>query len=223
MSRTNTSVSNTNDNSMLSDPSGGDATRQYTATELRNILSNLSPAELAEYTREESPPGTVTVDRRARTESDSIQSSLESFQEEIDTMSRYYGAKAHVEERSGHVWKSITDCLKDQVFSFVKFWTDGDNKFLAPDFRESIDANKKEQARRICEMILSFLNRQPDLGSNYSLKLMVKFWKTYSKDIREELVRYRANATAEAKKMYIAGKSLFLYYTVNHVIIDLLY
>ena len=107
MSTTNTLVSNTNDNSLVSNPSDGDATRQYTAAELRNILGNLSPAQLAEYTREESPPGTVTVDRRARTESDSVQSSLESLAEERDKMERYYGAKTHVEERSGHVWKSI--------------------------------------------------------------------------------------------------------------------
>jgi len=183
-----------------------DATRSLTETELRAIFAAMSREDLDKYSGGINLPGTVTVHKAKGRESVSAQSSLESLAEERDKMERYYEAKALVEERSGHVWKSITDCLKDQVFSMIKFWTDTDSKFLQPDFRESVETNKKEQARRICELILKFLNRPQDSGANYSLKLMVKFWKAYSKDIREELVRYRANATAEAKKMYITGK-----------------
>ena len=186
-------------------PRSADGTRSLSESEIRAIFGRMTKADIAKYSSAgEELPGSVTI--RARVEPVSAQTSVESWAEEKEKMERYYDSKAFVEERSGHVWKSITDCLKDQVFCMIKFWTDTDTKFLQPDFLEGVEPAKKEQARRICELILNFLNRGHDSGANYSLKVMVKFWKTYSKDIREELVRYRANATAEAKKMYIAGK-----------------
>jgi len=128
----------------------GDGTRSLTEKEIRAIFAGMSKEDIEKYSVGKELPGSVTIDR-TRIEPVSAQSSLESLAEEREKMERYYDAKALVEERSGHVWKSITDCLKDQAFCMIKFWSDTDSKFLQPDFRESVETNKKEQARRICE------------------------------------------------------------------------
>ena len=77
---------------------------------------------------------------------------------------------------------------------------------MRPDFRTGVAAENKEQALKICEKLLVFCRRQPDLGNNYSMSYMIAFWKTYVPNIKDGLVRYRSNVTGDAKKLYIKGK-----------------
>ena len=45
------------------------------------------------------------------------------------------------------------------------------------------------------------------MGSSYSIGALVPFWKAYRTEIKDELVRYRANVGSQAKEMYLEGKS----------------
>ena len=77
---------------------------------------------------------------------------------------------------------------------------------MRPEFRIDVAAENKEQARKICEKLLVFCRRQPDMGNNYSMSYMIAFWKTHVPNIKDGLVRYRSNMTGVAKKLYIKGK-----------------
>ena len=147
------------------------------------------------------PPQSVNVSGEV-----SVASSLASHMTIAAEMEMLFDNPKCCELRSKHVWNSISNYLKDQVFPLVKFWRDSDAKFLRPDFRTNVAAENKEQARKICEKLLVFCRRQPDLGNNYSMSYMIAFWKTYVPNIKDGLVRYRSNVTGDAKKLYIKGK-----------------
>ena len=133
------------------------------------------------------------------------------FTTELEEMEYLYSHPSKKEIRSPFVFKSIANYLKDKVFPTVKFWADSDMKFTQPDFSKKVLTEKKEQARRICEKILEHLGREPDSGSGYSYHVCVPFWRAYRTEIKDELVRYRANVGSQAKEMYLEGKSIDIY------------
>lgn len=162
---------------------------------------------LADRVKHVTPPAdSVNVSGGESVSSDLAGSILSTSGAEMDSL---YENQKCCEQRSKHVWASISNYLKDQVFPLIKFWTDSDAKFLRPDFRDSVTSEKKEQARRICEKLLVFCRRIPDNGSDFAMRTKIAFWKTYVPNIKDGLVRYRSNVTADAKKMYIKGWFIF--------------
>ena len=160
-------------------------------------------------TRDNLPPESVNVSESSSTEVSSMRTTVTTltFATESEEMEYLYSNKNKIEIRSPFVYKSIASYMKDKVFPTVKFWADSDVKFTEPNFGKTVPANKKEQARRICEKILVHLGRTPNMGSSFSIGALVPFWKAYRTEIKDELVRYRANVGSQAKEMYLEGKS----------------
>ena len=66
------------------------------------------------------------------------------------------------------------------MFPTVKFWADSDVKFTEPNFGKTVPANKKEQARRICEKILVHLGRTLNMGSSYKYRCLCSILESIS-------------------------------------------
>ena len=180
---------------------------------LEQLLNNPSILRaLAERVKHVTPPAVSVNVSGSESVASSLGGSLLSTPQAAEMDSLYDNQKC-CELRSKHVWASISNYLKDQVFPLIKFWTDSDAKFLRPDFKDSITLEKKEQARRICEKLLVFCRRIPDNGSDFTMRTKIAFWKTYVPNIKDGLVRYRSNVTADAKKMYIKG--LFIFFAIK--------
>ena len=179
---------------------------------LERLLNNPSILRaLAERVKHVTPPAVSVNVSGSESVASSLGGSLSTPQAaEMDSL---YDNQKCCELRSKHVWASISNYLKDQVFPLIKFWTDSDAKFLRPDFNDRITLEKKEQARRICEKLLVFCRRIPDNGSDFTMRTKIAFWKTYVPNIKDGLVRYRSNVTADAKKMYIKG--LFIFFAIK--------
>jgi len=121
--------------------------------------------------------------------------------DETSEMHHLYATITYQETFNKHVWRSTGVCLKDSVFSKVKFWKDTKANFFMPDFRTNLPKNKYEQSRKVCKMLIDFVSEK-DQGNVHS---KVDFWKLYAPLVRAELVDYRANAAAHVRKAYMEG------------------
>ena len=201
-------VDNSGDDSSESD----DETEVYTQQEYQAYLNKVPPEFLKRIkemaNKELLPLKSVNVSDSSSTDVTSTVTNATTltFGTESEEMDYLYSHPSKKETRSPFVFRSIANYLKDKVFPTVKFWADNDLKFTQPDFRKTVQLNKKEQARRICEKIMEHLGREPDCGSSYSIQVCVPFWRTYRTEIKDELVRYRANVGSQAKEMYLDGK-----------------
>jgi len=180
---------------------------------LKSIPAKYLKRIRAAATKENLPVATVNVSDSSSAEVASAVTCATTltFTTELEEMEYLHSHPSKKETRSPFVFKSIANYLKDKVFPTVKFWADSDMKFTQPDFSKKVQTEKKEQARRICEKILEHLGREPDSGSGYSYHMCVPFWRAYRTEIKDELVRYRANVGSQAKEMYLEGKSNDMY------------
>ena len=205
---------NTSDDDSSSESSDEEV---FTAKEYKKFLKTM-PAEYlkriqAAATKESLPVASVNVSdssSSAEVTSTVTCASTLTFTTEEQEMDYLYSHPGKKETRSPFVFKSIANYLKDKVFPTVKFWADSDMKFTQPNFGTKVQTGQKEQARRICEKILEHLGRESDSGSGYSYHVCVPFWRAYRTEIKDELVRYRANVGSQAKEMYLEGKSIHI-------------
>jgi len=175
---------------------------------LRNMPAEFLKQIKDSATKDNLPPGLVNVSESSSTEVSSMRTTVTTltFATESEEMEYLYSNENKIEIRSPFVYKSIANF----IFPTVKFGADSDMKFTEPNFGKTVPANKKEQARRICEKIVVHLGRTLNMGSGYSIGVLVPFWKAYRTEIKDELVRYRANVGSQAKEMYLEGKSIVL-------------
>ena len=149
----------------------------------------------------ERPAGTVSISDGGRSLSD-----LSAItDDETSEMHILYANVTYQDSFNKHIWRSIVVCLKDRIFPKIKFWKESKACFHVPDFRTLLPNNKYEQSRKVCEMLMDFVVDK-DQGNAHSMRKKVAFWKLYAPLVRAEMVDYRANTAAQARKGYFEGE-----------------
>jgi hypothetical protein len=90
---------------------------------------------------------------------------------------------------------SVKRVLKEKIFPKIKILSGRENDYLTPDFV----GDKADQSRLICEKIFQ------DLDLEDHLEDKIRFWITYRKLVKNQLVKYRSNCVEDLKREYFKG------------------
>lgn len=93
-------------------------------------------------------------------------------------------------------FNAIKRVLKEKIFPKIKILSGREQAYLTPDFV----GDPVDQSRLICDKLIHELDM-----SNY-LEEKIRFWITYCKLVKNQLVKYRSNSVEDLKREYFKGK-----------------
>jgi hypothetical protein len=90
---------------------------------------------------------------------------------------------------------AIKRVLKEKIFPKIKILSGREQDYLTPDFV----GNTADQSRLICEKLIQ------ELDLDDYLEDKIRFWITYRKLVKNQLVKYRSNCVEDLKREYFKG------------------
>jgi hypothetical protein len=90
---------------------------------------------------------------------------------------------------------AIKRVLKEKIYPKIKILSGTEQDYLTPDFV----GDTADQSRLICEKLIHEL----DIDDYFEDK--IRFWITYRKLVKNQLVKYRSNCVEDLKKEYLKG------------------
>lgn len=93
---------------------------------------------------------------------------------------------------------AIKRVLKEKIFPKIKILSGREQDYLTPDFV----GDRADQSRLICEKIVL------DLDLDDHLEDKIRFWITYRKMVKNQLVKYRSNCVEDLKREYFKVKEM---------------
>jgi len=90
---------------------------------------------------------------------------------------------------------AIKRVLKEKIFPKIKILSGSEQDYLTPDFV----GDTADQSRLICEKLIH------ELDLSAYLEDKIRFWITYRKLVKNQLVKYRSNCVEDLKKEYFRG------------------